>query len=141
VTARSGTFLDYTWHRMEKIGITHHLGHVSPVFDVARNLLSVSIKDGQAEGREEVTLQTTDPFLRAQELRSLGMDVVVCGAISRPYETALSTKGIKVIGSICGPLEEVLWAFLNGTLEDAKFLMPGFGGLRRWRGRYGKKRQ
>jgi predicted Fe-Mo cluster-binding NifX family protein len=123
---------------MEKIGITHHLGYVSPVFDVARNLLSVSIKDGHAQGREDVALQTADPFLRAQELRNLGVDVVVCGTISRPYETALSAKGIKVIGSVCGPLEEVLWAFLDGTLEDARFLMPGFGGLRRFRGRYGK---
>jgi predicted Fe-Mo cluster-binding NifX family protein len=126
---------------MERIGITHHLGHVSPVFDVARNLLAVSIKDGQAQGREEVTLQAADPYLRAQELKNLGVDAVVCGAISRPYEAALSTKGIKVIGSVCGPLEEVLWAFLDGTLEDRRFLMPGLTAMRRFKGRYKKERQ
>lgn len=117
------------------------MGHVSPVFDVARNLLIVSIKNGQTEDREEVGLQTTDPFLRAQELENLRVDIVVCGAISQVYETALSAKGIKVIGSICGPLEEVLWAFLDGMLEDARFLMPGFGSLRRLKGRYRKGRQ
>lgn len=126
---------------MEKIGITHHLGYVSPVFDVARNILTVLVKDGQGQGREEVTLQTADPFLRAQELKSLGVDVILCGAISQPYQTALSAKGIKVISSVCGPLEDVLWAFLDGTIENARFLMPGFGGLRRFRGRYGKGRQ
>ena len=126
---------------MEKVAIPHHLGHVSPVFDVARNLLIVSIKDGQGQGREEVTLQTADPFLRAQEVKNLGVDVVVCGAISQPYETALSAAGIKVISFVCGPLEEVLSASLNGTLEDARFLMPGLGGLRRFRGRYGKGRR
>jgi predicted Fe-Mo cluster-binding NifX family protein len=124
---------------MEKIGITYHLGHVSPVFDVARNLLVVSIKDEQAKGRDEMTLQAADPFLRAQELKDLGVDAVICGAISRPYEAALSTKGIKVIGSICGPLEEVLWAYLDGTLEDRRFLMPGFAAMRRFRGRYTKE--
>ncbi len=126
---------------MKKVAIPHHLGHVSPVFDVARNLLTVSLDGGQEQGREEVTLQTADPFLRAQELKNLGVDVVVCGAISQPFETALSAKGIKVVGSVCGPLEEVLSAALNGTIEDARFLMPGLGGLRRFRGRYGRERR
>lgn len=79
---------------MDKIGITYHLGHGSPVFDVARNLVVVSAKDGQTEGREEMGLRTADPFLRVQELKNLGVDVVICGAISRSYETALSAKGI-----------------------------------------------
>jgi predicted Fe-Mo cluster-binding NifX family protein len=126
---------------MEKIAIPYHLGRVSPVFDVARNVLTVSLKDGQEQGRGEAALGTFDPFLRAQELKNLGVDVLVCGAISQAYETALSVKGIKVIGSVCGPLEEVLSAALNGTLEDARFLMPGFTRLRRFRGRYGKGRQ
>lgn len=125
---------------MEKVGITNYLGYVSPVFDVARNLLFVSIRDGQGQIRQEVTLETADPFLRAQKIEDLGVNVVVCGAISRPYEMALSHKGIKVISSVCGPIEDVLSAFLNGTLGDSKFLMPGFTGEQRWRGEYGKGR-
>ena len=57
-----------------------------------------------------MALETADPFLRAQELKNLGVDVVVCGAISQPFEAALSAAGIKVIGFVCGPLEEVLSA-------------------------------
>lgn len=125
---------------MEKVAITHHLGYVSPVFDVARNVLSVSIEDGQGQIRQELPLDTADPFLRAQKIKDLGVEVVVCGAISRAYEMALSSKGIKVIGSVCGPVEDVLSAFLDGTLGDSKFLMPGFTGQRRFRGRYGKGR-
>lgn len=123
---------------MQKVGIAHHLGYVSPVFDVARHFLSVSVKDGQGQVRQEATLETSDPFLRAQVIKDLGVDVVVCGAISRAYEMALSAKGIGVIGSICGPIEEVLSAFLDGTLGDSKFLMPGCSGQRRFRGRYGQ---
>lgn len=125
---------------MEKVGITHHLGYVSPVFDVARNLLSVASRDRHGQDREEAILETSDPFLRAQKIKDLGVDVVVCGAISRVYEMALSGKGIKVISSVCGPLEDVLSAFLDGTLDDSKFLMPGCAGRQRFRGRRGKGR-
>jgi predicted Fe-Mo cluster-binding NifX family protein len=125
---------------MEKVGITHHLGYVSPVFDVARNLLFVSVQDGQGQVRQETTLETADPFLRAQKIKDLGVDVVVCGAISRVYEMALLQKGIKVVASVCGPIEEVLSAYLDGTLSDFRFLMPGCTGQRRFRGRCGKGR-
>lgn len=125
---------------MVKVCITHHLGHVSPVFDVARHFLVVSIGDGQGQIRQEATLETTDPFLRAQKIKDLGVDVVVCGAISQAYEMALSAKGIKVISFVCGSLEEVLSAFVNRGLRDARFRMPGFCGPRRCRGRYGRGR-
>lgn len=123
---------------MEKVGITHHLGYVSPVFDVARNLLSVSIPDGQGQIRQEAALETADPLLRAQKIKDLGVNVTVCWVISSVYQMALIQKGIKVIASVCGPLEEVLAAFLDGTLHDSRFLMPGCTGQWRFRGGYGK---
>jgi predicted Fe-Mo cluster-binding NifX family protein len=136
-TGCSGTFLVPLYDMKNKIAIPHHLGHVSPVFDVARNVLTVSVRDGQERGREEALLESVNPFLRAQELRNLGVDLLVCGAISRPYEMALLSKGIKLRHSICGPLEEVLSAALRGALGDARFAMPGFGGPRRFRRGYG----
>jgi predicted Fe-Mo cluster-binding NifX family protein len=126
---------------MKKAGITHYQGHVSPVFDVARNLLTVTIRDGQEQGREDIVLDTTDPFLRAQELRDLGVDMIVCGAISQPYERALSAKDIKVIAFVCGALDEVLPALLKGQLEDGKFLMPGSSGPERYRRRCGREQR
>lgn len=129
---------------MARVGITHHLGYVSPVFDVARNLLSVSFRDGGEKARREATLEPADPFLRAQTIKDLHIDVVVCGAISRPYEMALSSKGIRVIGSVCGTVEDVLSAFLNGSLGDPKFQMPGLRGpgcLRGGHGHRGRRRR
>jgi predicted Fe-Mo cluster-binding NifX family protein len=89
---------------MEKmVGIAHYQGRVAPVFDVARNFLMVRFKDGREEGREETTLQPDNPFHRAQEVRTLGVDVVVCGAISHSLETMLRAAGIHVTGFVCGP--------------------------------------
>ncbi|HAR95654.1 MAG TPA: hypothetical protein DCR97_06800 [Deltaproteobacteria bacterium] len=124
---------------MKRVGITYHLGYVSPVFDVARNLLFVSIRDGQ-EGydRREATIETADPFLRAKKLEDLGVGVLVCGAISRVYEAALTRRGIEVISLVCGPIEDVLSAYFDGTLGDSRFAMPGFAQRRRFRGRHCK---
>lgn len=133
-------FLVLSRDKMNKIAIPHHLGYVSPVFDVARNVLAVSVRDGQGQEREEMALETADPFLRAQELKNSGVDTLVCGAISRPYEMALLAKDIEVRHSVCGPVEEVLSAALQGTLEDARFIMPGFSGPRRFRRRRGNSR-
>jgi len=135
---RHGMFIVVSRDMMNKIAIPHHLGYVSPVFDVARNILAVSVRDGQGQERNEVALETADPFLRAQELKNFGVDIVVCGAISRPHEMALLAKGIEVLHSVCGPLEEVLSAALQGTLKDARFIMPGFTRPRRFRLRRGR---
>lgn len=117
-----------------RIAIPHWQGRVSPVFDVAGNLLLVEVVDAQEVGRRDVALSVADPTLRARQVAELPADVLVCGAISWPLELALQSAGVKVISQICGQVEEVMQSFLAGTLEDGAFLMPGCCGRRRFRG-------
>ena len=37
----------------------------------------------------------------------------------------LATKGVEVIPHICGPVEDVLRAYVSGHLTGQAFLMPG----------------
>ena len=110
---------------MERIGICHHIGRVSPVFDVAENLQIFEVEDGRVEQPEERQLTSRDPYSRAREVSGYGVGTVICGAISRPLEMALHGAGIKVVGFMCGPIDEVIRAFAEGRLDDEKFLMPG----------------
>jgi predicted Fe-Mo cluster-binding NifX family protein len=55
----------------------------------------------------------------------LGIDVLVCGAISWPLEALLAAKGIRVIPLICGEVADVVQGVRDGTLEDRRFAMPG----------------
>ncbi len=119
-----------------RIAIPQWQGRVSPVFDVAANLLLVEVEDAGEVGRREVALTATDPTRRAQQVAQLPADVLICGAISWPLEMALSAAGVRVISHICGCIEEVLTAFRNNTLGDGAFTMPGCCG-RRQRGRHG----
>ncbi len=122
---------------MERVGICHHVGRVSPVFDVASNLQTFDVENGWVRQREEKVLVGRDPYSRAREVSGHGVTTVICGAVSQPLEQALHALGVKVIGFVCGSIDEVMAAFAEGRLEDERFLMPGCCGRAR---RFGKQR-
>jgi len=114
-----------------KVAIPHWQGRVSPVFDVAGNVLVVEIDDGVEQARRDVVFDAEDRQARAARLTETGADVLVCGAISKPLEMAVSAAGIEVVPQTCGDVERVLAAFIDGRLDQGAFLMPGCCGQRR----------
>lgn len=108
-----------------RIAIAHWLGRVSPLFDVSDRLCLVDIEGQREVTRENMILTVRDPFGRAKELAGLGTNVLLCGAISHVVERALVAAGIRVIGFLCGDLDAVISAFLEGRLGDSRFSMPG----------------
>lgn len=98
---------------------------MSPVFDESREILLVEIEKGREVRRIEVDLRHSDPLLRAAYVASLGVEWLICGAISISLEKALLSKNIRVFAYTRGSLKEVIEAFLNGNLTDPIYLMPG----------------
>ena len=114
-----------------KVAIAHWQGRVSPVFDVAGNVLLVDVANGREQARQNVTLDAQQPQARVGLLSGCGTELLICGAISRPLAAALSAAGIEVIAQTCGDVEQVLAAFTQGQLQQDAFLMPGCCGRRR----------
>jgi len=110
---------------MERVGICHHMGRISPVFDVANNLRVFEIAQEWRREVAEKVLVGGSAFTRAQEISGLGIKTVICGAISRPLQQALRACGVDVISFVCGTIDEVVRAFAEGRLHDERFLMPG----------------
>jgi len=100
-------------------------GRVSPVFDVAGQLLVVEVDGSVEKSRRHETLPAESPERRVQRLQSMGIEKLICGAVSRPLEDLLAAGGIEAIPRICGDAEEVLRAFLSGDLPDDQYAMPG----------------
>ncbi len=100
-------------------------GKVSPVFDTASRLLVLKVEDKEEKHRFETYLEEKDLMRRFDRVQGLEVDILICGAISRQFHRMLSAGGIDVIPWISGPAEEILNAYLEGTLSDAKYLMPG----------------
>ncbi len=103
-----------------KVAMAHWQGRVSPVFDVADHLLLLDIQDGQEIHREHLRMVSREVFDRAKELVELGVDVLLCGAISLTLEKALIGAGIRVIGFLGGELENVIHLFLENKLNDGR---------------------
>jgi predicted Fe-Mo cluster-binding NifX family protein len=108
-----------------RIAIPNQQDRVSPVFDSAKNIVLVDIKNGQQVRSTKRALARMDPLARARDVRQLGVDVLVCGAISWPLKNALLSAGVEVIAHICGLIEDVIEAFLNKKLAERAFIMPG----------------
>jgi predicted Fe-Mo cluster-binding NifX family protein len=107
-----------------RIAIPVWEGQVSPVFDVAKTIRVTDIDCTKAAvtGSEKHPLKPTHPVAT---LVGLGVEALVCSAISAPLETALAASGIEVISDICGSPDEIIGALITGDLELRRFRSPG----------------
>lgn len=101
-------------------------GKVSPLLDTAQRLLLVETVNGDIASRCEVFLDEMDISRRCFRIWRLKADVLICGAVSRPFQRLLTAEpGLQLIQGISGPVEAVLMAYLQGRLNRPQFLMPG----------------
>jgi predicted Fe-Mo cluster-binding NifX family protein len=120
---------------------------VAPVFDVTRRLHVVDTVGSRVVRESDESLDDEAPAGRAARLAALGIDALVCGAISRPQEALIQAYGLTVVPFVTGDLRDVVEAWRAGRLGSAAFAMPGcevaggrgFRGGRRW-GREGRGR-
>jgi len=98
---------------------------IAPVFDVTRQLHVVDVQGGRVVSEEAIALPEGAPGQRALRLAELGVDVLVCGAVSRSMLALVTAYGVRVQGFVAGDLSEVLQAWLSGRLSSPAFAMPG----------------
>jgi predicted Fe-Mo cluster-binding NifX family protein len=108
-----------------RIAIPIWRDRVSPVLDTAARLLLVETQNRTEADRFELVLEGGDLAKRCFRIGASKADILICGAVSRPFSRMLLAAGIQLIPDISGDAEEVLQAFLNGNLVQSKFLMPG----------------
>jgi predicted Fe-Mo cluster-binding NifX family protein len=100
-------------------------GRISPVFDVGREALVLTIEKGVATSRHSESIEADTPAAKVERLLALGVQTLICGAISKPLHYELTARGVKVIPFIAGEIEDVLAGFLAGQLPSETLSMPG----------------
>lgn len=101
---------------------------IAPVFDVAQQIHIVEAKTGRVVQEVQVALPEEMPVQKVLRLAELGVGTLVCGAISRPMHAMIISYGIRVIPFVAGNLREVIHAWLDGSIENDLFAMPGCWG-------------
>lgn len=100
---------------------------ISPVLDAASSLWLTKIDDESQtiHWQIKVSLLATQPTTRAREIAELGINVLICGAVSQFLEQLLRSQGIQVITRKCGMASQVLDAYRQGQLDDIAYALPG----------------
>lgn len=114
--------------RIVKIAIPISNGRVSPVLDTAGRLLVVTRRRGLKAARRDIMLGLLTLEGLVQSMVELGVDVLLCAALSEPLLRALEDRGIRVQPHLCGEVEAVLQAYRCGRLQSDEFRMPGCWG-------------
>jgi predicted Fe-Mo cluster-binding NifX family protein len=98
---------------------------IAPVFDVARQVFLVESDAGLIIRETEEAMPPGDLGVKARHLAELGVNTLVCGAISLPLQGLVATYSITVVPFVAGDLREVIQACLEGRIHDEIFAMPG----------------
>ena len=118
-----------------KVALATWNGRISPVFDVARQVLILDVQNNRVVARYEEPLPGTEPQSQAERLAAIAPHTLICGAISQPMADLLAAKNIRIIAFTAGSVEEVVSAWLAGALPSPTLAMPGCYGRRgRFRG-------
>jgi len=110
---------------MTRVAIPDWNGQVSPVFDVAARVLVVDLEGGRELRRQITLLSGLTPAGRVLRLEALGVDTLVCGAISRPLEELAGAHGISVVALVSGSVDTVERIMAEGRPIPEACLLPG----------------
>ncbi len=98
---------------------------ISPVFDTTRQIHVVADEALRIVGERTETLPESPPVQKVLRLVELGVQTLVCGAISKPMHEVVAAYGIQVVPFVAGTLPDVVAAWFNGQLDRDVFAMPG----------------
>jgi predicted Fe-Mo cluster-binding NifX family protein len=133
-----------------KVAITVWQDRVSSVLDFSQRLVVMELEDGRETSRTEIDVAERSAFAKLARLRDLGINVLICGAVSQPLAAAALACGIRLLPYVTGRVDDVLKAYGTGQLSQPQFALPGWwpGARRGFRcrrckhdGRRGTRRQ
>ncbi len=108
-----------------KIAVPFWNGRVATVFDAADEIVLIeSLPGGDRVQRMEFP-KGLSPLHRADHLKDLGIEVLICGALSRSIAHRVEASGIRLVSFVRGPVEEVVNAFREDRLDRECYRLPG----------------
>ncbi len=108
-----------------KIALTIWGNRISPVFDSAKILLLVDVKNSVITRRAQKQFKPHVPANFIAASQNYKFDVLICGAISDENITLVEQSGTELFSFVTGNVDKVLAAFIKDRKRISDYLMPG----------------
>jgi predicted Fe-Mo cluster-binding NifX family protein len=108
-----------------KAAFTIWRDRIAPVFDVAREVVLVEADSNTQVASSLISLPEGAVETKVNRLCEQGVNVLVCGAMSRCAHELVCAEKIEVFSFVAGDTDSVIQAWLEGCLEQKAFAMPG----------------
>ena len=103
-----------------RISIATCQDRVCPRFDRADTLIVIDVRDGREETREVLDISAWAAHGRAPRIAQLGVDQLICGALSNFDEAGFDESPVRLIPRVAGPVDTVIEAIVSGTISPGR---------------------
>jgi len=107
-----------------RVSIATCQDRICPRFDRADTLIVIDVRDGREEKREVVDISAWAAHGRAPRLAKLGVDQLVCGALSSFDEAGFDGSRVRLVSRVAGPVDAVIRAILSGVVYSGQDYWP-----------------
>ncbi len=94
--------------------------NVAPCFEYSSTMAIFTVEEGKVVAQVDFPLESKVPYDRVRLMRLEQVEVVICGGVQESFEDILQTNGIEVISWVSGKVEDLIRAYLAGTLVAGK---------------------
>ncbi len=101
-----------------KIAIPIHGNRVMPRFGCTRTIIIATVENGRSVAHKRIAILPRNWIALPEILISEGVSVMICGGIHPRFQNFIEARNIRLIWGIVGEWQEVLQAYLQGTLQS-----------------------
>jgi len=112
-----------------RIAIPIFMDRVSPVLDTCTQIVLVDLSKNHKVHQTLIGVVAATLFERVGFFKMLGVETIICGAVSDTFHRMLQDAEIDLVCGIAGLVEEIVQACGNGSFQPEQFQMPGSTGI------------
>ncbi len=100
----------------ELIAVPVFQDRVSPLMDVSNRYIIYETEDGKIKQRIDISLNADAESQRVEKLKEIGVNTIICGAVSGYVAHIVDEKGMRLLSMIYGPIDEIIEHYLKNSL-------------------------
>lgn len=105
------------------ICIAGYQNRVATLLETATELRVYTLEEGTVVQSGMTAMPTAGACSLPTALKAMGVEVVICGGLSKVVQDGFDAMGVQVIPWVKGTIEEVLQAFIDDRMDQ--MIMPG----------------